>query len=407
MFSRRLPDDLEPTPLACALQAAVASGRPLLDLTAATPARSEVTPEGRDAARVVAEALADGSRAPYAPDPRGLVSAREAIAADYALRGIEVDPDDVFITCSTSEAYALIFKLLCDPGDEVLAARPSYPLFDMLARLDAVTLRAWSLTRDVHWHVDRASVEEVLSARARALLVVSPNNPTGSYPSASDHAWLDGLAARRDMALVCDEVFADYPAAAQHVASDRDLPSVLRAPARALTFVLSGLSKVLGLPHLKLAWAVLRGPATLRAEARRRLDVIADAYLSASTPVQVALPRLLALRPTFQAALRSRLDEAEARLRRALAATPAVEVLPRQGGWYAVLRLPRIMTDEEWTLALMQKHSVLVQPGFFFDFDDDGYLVLSLTGDPRDVESGASRIATCVAHHLGSTGKPT
>jgi alanine-synthesizing transaminase len=373
MFSRRSRFERSPNALAVATARRRASGGDLLDLTESNPTRVGL---GFPREALLA-ALADARAATYEPDPLGLPGAREAIAGYYADRGVRVAPERIVVTASTSEAYSLLFKLLADPGDEVLVPVPSYPLFDLLATLDAVRAAPYPLAWDGEWHLDRAALAGAIGPRTRALVAVSPNNPTGSFLKADELALLAGLCQERGLPLVCDEVFADYSFAPDL----RRAPSAL-ARGEALAFALGGLSKVAALPQLKVGWLAAAGPAPLVEEAMARLEIAADTYLSPSTPSQLAVPRVLARRALGQDPLRARLAENLAALRALRPAEAPWQTLPVEGGWSAILQVPRVHTEEEWACALVEEDGVLVHPGFFFDFPREGFLALSLIVEP-------------------------
>ena len=385
MFSQRTRWDLTANPLAEALARARAEGRRLLDLTESNP-----TAAGLQAGRGVLELLGDPAAARYAPDPRGLASAREAVARDFARRGAALPPERLLLTASTSEAYGWLFKLLCDPGDAVLVPRPSYPLFEYLAGLESVRVDRCELAYDGEWHLDRASLEAALHPRSRAVVVVHPNNPTGSYLKRPELDWLLELCARRGLALISDEVFADFTL---------DLPapplaSLAADDAPALVFALGGLSKSLGLPQLKLGWIGVAGPAAPRAAALERLEVLGDTYLSVGTPVQAAAPALLARLPELQAPLAARVRDNLAALRAALAPGLPASLWRAEGGWYAVLRVPATLPEEQRCLRLLERHGVLVHPGYFFDFPGEAFLVLSLLPEPAVFAEGVARLVS-------------
>jgi aspartate/methionine/tyrosine aminotransferase len=383
MFSSRTPADLAPNALANALAGFRARGSTLLDLTESNPTRA-----GLAAPADLLLALASPASVSYEPQPLGLAPAREAVAADYLRAGLEVRPDRVVLTSSTSEAYSFLFKLLCDPGDEVLVPVPSYPLFEYLTRLDGVTPRPYPIEYHGTWSIDFEALERSLTARTRAILVVSPNNPTGSLLRRRDLEHLSALAAGRHLALVGDEVFADYP-----LEPAGDGCRVLDCE-EALTFALGGLSKSVGLPQLKLGWIAAGGPEVLCARALARLEVIGDAYLSVSTPVQHAAGPLLAAGQAVQRAIAARVRSNLDRLREA-AVGSACSLLRAEGGWSAVLHIPAMRPEEEVVLALLEQHGVLVHPGYFFDFPREAYLVLSLLPDPAVFSEGVSRL---IAH---------
>jgi alanine-synthesizing transaminase len=319
----------------------------LLDLTETNPTRAGL-PYPHDE---LAEALAKGARASYDPDPRGLRSAREALAGE-----LRCDPEDLLLTASTSEAYSFLFKLLTDPGDAILTATPSYPLLEHLAALELVELRTFPMEFHRRWEFHDVPVD----ARTRAILVVSPNNPTGSFVTPREQ---DALAAH-GLPIVSDEVFLDYPLEGMGTTFVRD---------DVLTFTLGGLSKSAGLPHFKLGWIRASGPG--KREALDALELIADNFLSVATPVQAALPELLRIAPRIREAISQRTRANLATLRANLSS--AAQVLPVEGGWSAVIRMPRVMSDDERALALLDR-GVVVQPGYFFDFATDGYIVVSL-----------------------------
>jgi aspartate/methionine/tyrosine aminotransferase len=305
-----------------------------------------------------------------------------------------VDPDDLLLAASTSEAYGWLFKALCDPGDAVLVPTPSYPLFDFLASLESVRLVPYPLRYVGAWYVDFAALQqavEIEGERARAIVVVNPNNPTGSFLHADERRRLTAFAAERGLAIIADEVFADF----SHGEPKEDLVDTLVDEQDALCFSLSGISKVLGLPQMKLGWVHVAGPAEERRLARHRLELIADTYLSVSAPVQHALPAWLLLRRSIQAAIadRARTNLAAAH---ALVDGTACHALRADGGWYVVLRVPATRSEERWTLELLDEDDVLVQPGYFYDFDDEAYLVLSLLPERTAFAEGVRRIVARV-----------
>jgi aspartate/methionine/tyrosine aminotransferase len=383
MFSSRSAFDLSPNPLSRALARAREAGRPILDLTESNPTRASLPyPELE-----IGTALADPLSLKYEPAPFGLPTAREAVARELS-RDLPVDPGRVVLTASTSEAYAFLFKLLCEPGDDVLVPRPSYPLFEHLAQLEAVRAVPYRLAYDGSWHVDVASVQASVTGRTRAIVVVSPNNPTGSYLKAAE---LDALAALGHP-IVSDEVFADYPLRDDATRAR----SALDARDASLVFALGGLSKLAALPQMKVAWIALGGREAHVRAALDRLEVIADAFLSVGTPVQRALPSLLASRGAVHAAIRERARSNLAALRDAVARS-AVSVLDVEGGWYATLRLPRTRTEQEWVLGFLEDDGVYVHPGHFFDFEDEAFAVLSLLTPETVLREGVRRLVSSVA----------
>jgi alanine-synthesizing transaminase len=359
------------------------SGAPLLDLTESNPTNAGPTyPEER-----ILAALSDARGLIYQPSPRGLESAREAVAQYYAERGAAVPLDRILLTASTSEAYAYLFKLLADPGCEILTPRPSYPLFEYLAALESVQVRQYPLRYDGAWHIDFQALEQSITPQSRAIVVVNPNNPTGSFLKLDELERLEALAASHDLAILSDEVFSDYG-----FAEDSSRVPTLVGERKALTFSMSGLSKIAGLPQLKLGWIVVSGPREETAQiAMERLELIADTYLSVATPVQAALPELLAATESVRDQIGQRTRANLTCLRTGLAGSPA-QVLNVEGGWYAVLQVPRTRSEEEWALELLGRHDVLVQPGFFYDFESEAFLVLSLLTPPSPFTEGVRRI---------------
>lgn len=365
----------------------------VIDLTETNPTRV-----GLAGPRRVAAALHAVRDAHYEPDPLGMLCAREAVAKSYAERGISIDPSRILLTASTSEAYAWLFKLLCDPGDEVLIPRPSYPLFDCLARLEAVRTVDYPLLREEGFRIDTHALERLVGERTRAIVLVAPNNPTGTLVHEEDAAAIEALASRHGLALIVDEVFADYlrPDLGPHLR--RTFAG--RAPT-CTCFVLSGLSKVMLAPQLKLGWMIVSGPAA--DSARERLEIIADTFLSVSSPVQLALPAILAERASVQAELSQRLAENVRTLAIATADdTSPVRALWGHGGWCALIELPRIMSEDDWVHSLAERANVLVQPGWFYDIADGGTLIVSLIVEPTRFRAGIERVIEQVARLAGS-----
>jgi alanine-synthesizing transaminase len=385
MFSSRLPARLESNAFARALERARADGRELIDLTVTNPTRVGIAyPE--DLFRL----LSSSAVAAYAPESFGMRQAREAVAADFGRRGLDVSWERIVLTASTSEAYSLLFKLLCEPeGDTVLVPAPSYPLFEHLTRLDGVGAHPYQLEYHGRWRLDLHSLDAAWTARTKAVLAVSPNNPTGSVLSAAEIDALSDRCAARGAAVILDEVFADYPLTP---AAHTGRPDVRPRSTGALTFRLGGLSKSAALPQLKLGWMAVEGPAALVSGAMDRLELICDTYLSVSTPVQVAAPELLRLGQAPRAQVLDRIRANYAWLLEGAAAYPSVEVLHADAGWAAVLRVPSRGTEEEIVLDLLACAAVVVHPGFFFDFSGEAYLVLSLLPEPDRFRAGMRRV---------------
>lgn len=373
VFSRRSSRDQSPNALSALL---AATGEPGFDLTRSNPTRVGLSPPSELLAlleRAQADALC------YAPEPFGSLPARQAVAQSNG-----ASPADIMLTASTSEAYGFLFKLLCDAGDAVLVPAPSYPLFEHLAELEAVQALPYRLAYDGAWHLDLDSVRRALTAQTRAIVIVSPNNPTGHFFSAAELEALSSFG----LPIISDEVFAAFPFGSQ------TLPSAY--PDDVLTFRLDGLSKRAGAPQLKLAWTVLSGPERVRSEARSRLELIADTYLSVATAVQQALPAILDLCPRVTASIRKRCGDNLAWLSEALDGS-VVSLLRPQAGWSAVLRLPAVQSEEELVLGLLREQRVLVQPGWFYDFEAEPYAVVSLLSEPAVLREGTQRLLAHVA----------
>lgn len=396
-FSRRTPPDLAPSRLGESFDRLRGEPGDLVDLTVSNPTAVGLAYPDAELGR----ALAAGAGGRYEPTPRGLPSARRAVADFLAARTfpLAVDPDHVFLTASTSEAYGFLFKLLCAPGDEVLVPRPSYPLFEELCRLEAVEARSYALGPSPHFALDPDRVEVELGPRTRAVVVVSPNNPTGSIASGAALAELSELCRAHGAALVADEVFAEYPAPGHAPA-----PSALAAGG-GLRFVLGGLSKSCGLPHFKLGWLAVAGPADARDEAIARLEHVADAYLSVSGPAMRALPRLLELGSEIRAGISRRIAEGRAAADRALAGAAGARLLPADGGWSAIIELGRDANEEAVALELAEQHRVLVQPGYFFDFDRGAHAVVSLLPPAGELERGLGALRRLLERPRGSRGR--
>jgi aspartate/methionine/tyrosine aminotransferase len=381
--NRRLPSDLGPNEITELLKRKRRAGARILDLTESNPTRVGLGGAGPPELR----ALADAGAATYEPHPRGAPAAREAVARYYGDRPGNLSPEDLVLVASTSEAYAHLLRLLCEPGDEILVPRPSYPLFEPLAALEDVRVERYRLAYHEGWKLDLDSVEAALSPRTRALVMVQPNNPTGSCFSPAEATAVEALCATRNIAIISDEVFGDFP----WPPSSAPLPTLL-GDRSALTFVLAGLSKLCGMPQMKLAWIALQGPARPREAAMKGLEWIADLFLSVSTPVQAALPRLLEARHPFQAAVRGRLEANLARLRAEEQAGGAFRLLAGQGGWSAVLETRGRAGDI--AMEALSRHDVLVHPGHFYDIAPDGSVVVSLLPEPRTFDEAITRIAS-------------
>ena len=382
MFSTRVTSDLTPNRLSAAIARLRDNRVEFDDLTESNPTRV-----GIDYPVRLLEALARPSGLTYSPEPFGMPSARDAVVGDFRRRGMCVPRDRVVLTSSTSEAYSILFKLLCDPGDEVLVPAPSYPLFEYLAALDSVRPRTYHLEYHGAWSLDIDGLRRATTDRTRAIVVVNPNNPTGSYLKRAE---LDALAMHcraHGLALIGDEVFAEYVLDAELARTT----SVL-AQRQALAFSLGGMSKGLGLPQLKLGWMVAAGPDELVRPALERLEIICDTYLSVATPVQAGLPALLTGGAAIRTAIRDRVTRTYRALVTAAPRYPSVDVLPAEGGWYAVIQVPAMQSEESLVLQLLEHDRVLVHPGYFFDFPREAFLVLSLLPRPEVFDRAVSRV---------------
>jgi aspartate/methionine/tyrosine aminotransferase len=361
---------------AAAIREARAEGRELIDLTVSNPT---VCGFEYDAEAILAP-LGSAGALVYDPDPRGMRSAREAVAGYYGDHGAEVDPDAVVLTTSTSEGYGYLFRLLCDAGDEVLVAQPSYPLFDFLADLEDVRLRPYPLFYDHGWWIDFGELEKRIGPTTKAIVVVHPNNPTGHATGAEDRHRLETICVRHRLALIVDEVFLDYPL------GEERLRSFAVGPHPALTFCLSGMSKIAGLPQMKVGWIVGLGPEAVRREAMGRLEVVADTFLSMNAPVQMALPSWLAGRRGVQRQILERV-----RRNLAVAQRSGAEVLRVAAGWSAILRLPQV-GEEDAAEMLLREVGVVVHPGAFYGIAESGRVVVSLLGFEQGFAEGLERI---------------
>ena len=366
MFSNRLPGHAEINALSRAVASLKAAGTALIDLTESNPTRAGL-PYPAD----LLSAAASDRALCYDPQPFGLRSAREAVSADYARRGVAVDPECIVLSASTSEAYSWLFKLLCNPGESVLVPQPSYPLFEHLTRLESVRTVPYRLEYHGRWEID---FEGITSAPddVRAVLLVSPNNPTGSYVTAREADTLGAICRERGWAIVADEVFAEYALDAQSPATE------IALRAKVLSFTLGGASKSLGLPQVKLAWTIVQGPVKERIDALSRIELIADTFLSVNTPVQVAASDLFRRGASIRQAIQERVSRNLATARDVAGRYPACDLLSVEGGWSAVVRVPATRNEEALTLGLLQHERVLVHPGFFFDFPHEAFVVVSL-----------------------------
>lgn len=383
MFSHRTGWKLTPNRFTEVQQELKAAGMEVLDLTLSNPTCAGLAYDEE----TILGSLALPDAMIYDPQPKGLASARLAVAEYYREQHEEfdLDPGNIVLTTSTSEGYSYVFRLLCNPDDEILVPKPSYPLFEFLADLQDVKLVPYPLIYDHGWQIDFPSLYKAVNHRTRAVVVVHPNNPTGSYVRPQEIAALNGFCREYKLALIVDEVFLDY-------AHDGAARSSFVANEEALTFTLSGLSKISALPQMKAAWVVTSGPTEVVSEAVARMEVIADTYLSMNTPIQFAMPILLDQRKQVQPLLLDRLRTNLEEFDHLLAKQSACRRLETEGGWYAVLRVPATQSDEDLAIDLLRKVSVLVHPGHFYDFPNDGYLVVSLIPTQETFREGAARM---------------
>ena len=396
MFSPRLPGRLAPNRLAQTIDHMRRAGRSYIDLTESNPTRA-----GFEYPVDLLVPLSDPRGLEYEPAPLGALEARRSVAGGYRRFDIAIAPERVVLTASTSEAYSLLFKLLTNAGDEVIVPRPSYPLFDHLTRMDLVTAKPYALEYHGRWSIDFESVERALGRRTRAVLLVSPNNPTGSFIRRDELQRLEALCEERQIAVIADEVFRDYelePGAA----ADAARPATLE---RALSFTLGGLSKSAGLPQVKLGWLVAAGPDALVGDALQKLELICDTYLSVSTPVQIAAAELVRRSAGVRAQIADRVRANYAALMEAVASTPSCAVLRAEGGWYAVVQVPTLESEEDLVLRILTTHAVLTHPGYFFDFSRESFLIVSLLPREDAFREGVARV---LGHFngRGAAGRP-
>ena len=382
MFSRRTDWKLTPNRFTQAQRELAESGREVLDLTVSNPTRVGLAYD----AETILKSLSDPAVLDYDPQPRGLRNAREAVAAYYRQQhSLGISPDSIILTTSTSEGYSYIFRLLCNAEDEVLVPKPSYPLFEFLADLQDVKLVPYPLIYDHGWQIDFHSLSKAMNQRTRAVVIVHPNNPTGSFISTAERTALNDFCRANNLALIVDEVFLDYAHDGARRKSFVDNTDVL-------TFTLSGLSKISALPQMKLGWIVTSGPEDEVNAAMERLEIIADTYLSVSTPIQVAAGVLLDVRKKLQPLLCDRLRQNLTELDLQLARNKSCCRLEVEAGWYAVVRVPATQSDEDLAIELIRTKSVLVHPGHFYDFPSDGFLIVSLITAPDIFRQGLQRI---------------
>jgi alanine-synthesizing transaminase len=400
MFAERTNWNLAPNRLSEALAQHLAAGKRLYDLSASNPTEVGFS-QDREA---ILHALCDASALTYVPDPKGLLRARQGVAEYYAERGDEVAVENIILTASTSEAYSFVFRTLCDPGDELLVPAPSYPLFGFLADIHDVRLAHYPLIYDHGWQIDFPALEKAITARTRGIIVVNPNNPTGHFVKPEELTALNETCVSRNMALIADEVFLDFAHAdsngrrdpgrmiARPRAGNGQKPTSLAVNGGALTFTMSGLSKISGLPQMKAAWLVASGPDPLKMQALERIEVIADTYLSMNAPIQMALPSFLEQRHGFQKQVLTRVRRNVGELDRQLMMRKTCSRLEIEGGWYAVVRVPATRSDDDLAVDLLTKKGIYVHPGHFYDFATDGYLIVSLIMPEREFAEGCRQM---------------
>jgi aspartate/methionine/tyrosine aminotransferase len=387
IYSKRLPSGLTQNKHSLVLSEQRRQGRPLLDLTISNPTECfENYPHA-----AIKAALSEARDYRYQPDPLGDLAAREAICDYYRARGVALSPKQLILTVSSSEAYSYLFKLLCDPQDEVLIPIPSYPLFTYLGALESVTAIPYQLRYDGSWYLDFNSLRAAISPGTKAIVTVNPNNPTGTLLSIAERDELLAIAADHDLAVISDEVFADYNLGPERSTS-------LIGNNSALSFVLNGLSKAAGMPQMKLGWIALNGAPKEIDRALERLEVIADTYLSVGTPVAKALPQLLAIGAVVKDQILHRVRSNLALLDRRLA-NSAAHRLHLDGGWSAIVQVPETQSEEDWVTRLIEEHAVITQPGYFFDMGRGAYVVLSLITPPETFEEGTERLSAYVGNH--------
>jgi alanine-synthesizing transaminase len=377
MFAKRTNWNLETNRLSAALSAHRAAGKPLIDLMLSNPTECGFLYDQE----AILNALRNPAALRYEPNPRGLDVARGAVAQYYAERAAIISNDDIFLTTSTSEAYSYVFRTLCDPGDELLIPAPSYPLFEFLADIQDVRLVRYQLIYDHGWQIDFHGLEQAITLRTRGVIVVHPNNPTGHFTKPEEMRKLNEMCATREIAIIADEVFLDFTLKEKQIAT-------FAANSGALTFTMSGLSKICGLPQMKAAWLTVSGAEVPKVDALARLEVIADTYLSMSAPIQWAMPALLGQRHAFQKQVIDRVNENLSELDRQLARQKSCSRLEVEGGWNAVIRVPATRSDEDPALELLASHSVYIHPGHFYDFPAEGYFVASLISPPIEFARG-------------------
>jgi len=386
-FSRRTDWYRRQNRLADCLEIRRNSGKPIIDLTSSNPTECgfHYPPAS------IIDAFSNPELVSYQPDPRGLISARKVVSDYYQTRGQSVDPSNIFLTASSSEAYSHIFKLLCNVNDTVLVPQPSYPLFDYLAQISDVQLDYYHLIYDDGWHIDFESIRQAISSSTKAIVLVNPHNPTGMFVDASEYSEIRELAIKHNLAIIVDEVFIDYPFESNPLFNQSYVTEN-----QVLTFTLNGISKMLGLPQMKLGWMIISGPAKIRQEAVSRAEILCDTFLSVNAPVQLAFPSLMNVGGDIHQEIARRVKANYISLRSIIQQSAPVSVLESSGGWYGILKVPNIKSDEQWALDLLEKKGVYVFPGYFFDFGRETFLVVSLLIEETKFISGIQTILTFI-----------
>lgn len=387
MFSNRLDINIEPNELSLLYREKMKNGEEILDLTLSNPTKLGFR---YDAKRITKEFIDERSLV-YEPEPKGMLLAREEVSRYYSEKRKVVDPDDIFIVPSTSEAYSYLFKLLLEPGDEVLIPQPCYPLFEFLVKLDSGNVVFYPMEYDFRggWLTDFNEIEKRISGKTKVIVIINPNNPTGTYLKKNEFGKFDEISSKHGLAMIIDEVFSDY-------AIEENQDSLLTAAGlcSSLCFILNGFSKMLGLPQMKFGWIAVQGESMLKKEAIKRLEIIADTYLSVATPVQHAAKVLFETREKIQDEIKERIRRNYELLRSGLLLNPDIKSMKSEGGWSAIINFENLLIkDDDFALRLLEKKNVLVHPGYYYDFPDDWYAVLSLLTKPKAFEEGVRRIA--------------
>jgi aspartate/methionine/tyrosine aminotransferase len=386
-FSKRTNWHRQPNKLSRLIDSLRKNGKSIIDLTISNPTECGIGyPEEE-----ILSAISNPSVFHYEPDPRGLLSARELVCEFYKKKNIVVDPSNIFLTASTSEAYSIIFKLLCNVGENILVPKPSYPLFDYLAQLNDVELNYYCVRYDHEWQVDIDSIKTAINKDTKAIVLINPHNPTGMYLRQNDYRGIVALAKENNLSLIVDEVFIDYA-----FESEEGRTASTAGESEVLTFTLNGISKMMGLPQMKLGWIIVNGQKPIINEALERLDIICDTFLSVNTPVQVALPKLFDAGKIIQQNILTRIRSNYSTLI-TQTLNSSCSALTAQGGWYGIVRVPRIKSEEEWALQLLETKGVYLFPGYFFDFEDDGYLIVSLLTESFAFQKAVSEIVDYVS----------